>query len=160
MGLARAVSGQHRAGRSLGDPAACPETPAFLEHSGGRRSRAPIFEVLRTHGREVLLAMGVRMAENGAFYMYTVFVLVYGTRHSDWSAGPRRRRCSAAPPACWSRSRFRRAVGSGGMASGYLFGACVTDVFAYPLLRLLDTGSPALACLALIVALVFGRCPM
>src|SRR5262249_20104419 len=37
---------------------------------------------------------------------------------------------------------------------------CVTGLFAYPLLRLLDTGSAALASVALIVALVFGHAPM
>jgi len=42
----------------------------------------------------------------------------------------------------------------------YLFGACVTGLFAWPLLRLLDTGSPALAAVALTVALVFGHAPM
>jgi MFS transporter, MHS family, shikimate and dehydroshikimate transport protein len=42
----------------------------------------------------------------------------------------------------------------------YLFGACATAVFAYPLFLLLDTGSPALVALALVVALVFAHSPM
>ena len=42
----------------------------------------PILEVLRTHPKEVLLAMGARCAENGAFYIYSVFMLVYATQHS------------------------------------------------------------------------------
>ena len=57
------------------------ETPTFLRVKETRtESRRPIVEVLRTHPREVLLAMGARLAENGAFYIYTVFVLVYGTQ--------------------------------------------------------------------------------
>ena len=39
----------------------------------------PLMEVLRKYPREVLLAMGARIAENGSFYIFTVFVLVYGT---------------------------------------------------------------------------------
>ena len=42
----------------------------------------------------------------------------------------------------------------------YLFGACVTALYAYPLFWLLDTGSTPLVWLALVVALVFGHAPM
>ena len=31
--------------------------------------------------REVAVAVGARIAENGAFYIYSVFALVYGTQH-------------------------------------------------------------------------------
>ena len=34
----------------------------------------PIVEVLRTYPKQVLLAMGARFAENGAFYIFSVFV--------------------------------------------------------------------------------------
>ena len=57
------------------------ETPAFARVKEARtEARRPIVEVLQTHPKEVLLAMGARLAENGAFYIYTVFVLVYGTQ--------------------------------------------------------------------------------
>jgi MFS transporter, MHS family, shikimate and dehydroshikimate transport protein len=138
------------------------ETPAFLRVKAQRDEAArPTLEVLRTHAREVLLAVGVRIAENGAFYIYTVFVLVYGTRHSGL---PRETVLTAvlsgaacllvAVPICGALSDRvgRRPV--------YLFGTIATAVMAWPLLRLLDTGSPALACLALIAALVFGHAPM
>jgi MHS family shikimate/dehydroshikimate transporter-like MFS transporter len=39
--------------------------------------RVPIFEVLRRYPRNVLLAMGARFAENGCYYVFTVFVLAY-----------------------------------------------------------------------------------
>ena len=42
----------------------------------------------------------------------------------------------------------------------YLFGACVTGLFAYPLFWLLDTGSTPLVWLALVVGLVFAHAPM
>ena len=42
----------------------------------------------------------------------------------------------------------------------WLFGACVTALFAYPLFWLLDTGSTSLVWLALVVALVFAHSPM
>jgi len=139
-----------------------PETPAFLRVESERlHVRRPAVEVLKTHPREVLLAIGVRIAENGAFYIYTVFVLVYGTRHSGMTretvltAVLSGAACLlVALPLCGALSDRvgRRPV--------YLLGACVTGLFAYPLLRLLDTGSAALASVALIVALVFGHAPM
>ena len=58
------------------------ETPSFtMVKDRGHAARRPVIEVLRTHPREVLLAMGARFAENGAFYVYSVFVLVYATQH-------------------------------------------------------------------------------
>jgi MFS transporter, MHS family, shikimate and dehydroshikimate transport protein len=58
------------------------ETPAFARMKEQRQeAQQPIFEVLRHYPREVLVAMGARLAENGAFYLYTVFVLIYGTQH-------------------------------------------------------------------------------
>jgi len=138
------------------------ETPAFVRIRETRtEARRPIVEVLVTHRKEVLLAMAARLAENGSFYIYTVFVLVYGTQ----KVGIDRRTilngvviaaaCSlVAIPVCGALSDRvgRRPV--------YLFGACVTAVFAYPLFYLLDTGSTPLVWAALVVALVFAHAPM
>src|SRR5207247_2396817 len=138
------------------------ETPAFTRVKQERaEARQPIVEVLRTYPKEVLVAMGARFAENGAFYIYTVFVLVYGTQR----VGMARQTilngiliaaaCAlVAIPLCGALSDRvgRRPV--------YLFGACTTALFAYPLFWLLDTGSTPLVWLALVVALVFGHAPM
>ena len=40
----------------------------------------PLLEVLRKHPKNVLLAMGARMAENAFYYFFTVFCLSYGTQ--------------------------------------------------------------------------------
>ncbi len=138
------------------------ETPLFLRIKETRsETPRPVVDVLRRHRKEVLLAMGLRLAENGAFYIYTVFVLVYGTQRVGISRetllnGILVGAASAliAIPLCGALSdRFgRRPV--------YLFGACVTALFAYPLFWLLDTGSTPLVWLALFVALVFAHAPM
>ena len=138
------------------------ETPAFARvKEAGTEAKRPIVEVLLNHPREVLLAMGARLAENGAFYIYTVFVLVYGTqkvgiaRQTVLNGILIAAACAlVAIPLCGALSDRlgRRPV--------YLFGACVTGLFAYPLFWLLDTGSTPLVWLALVVALVFGHAPM
>ena len=138
------------------------ETPAFERvKQAGTESRHPIIEVLQTQPKEVLLSMGARFAENGAFYIYTVFVLVYGTqkvgmdRQTVLNGILIAAACALfAIPLCGALSDRigRRPV--------YLFGACVTALFAYPLFWLLDTGSTLIVWLALVVALVFAHSPM
>ncbi len=138
------------------------ETPAFTRlKTTQTEARRPIIELLRSQRKEVLLAMGARLAENGAFYIYTVFVLVYGTqkvgldRQTVLNGVLIAAACAlVAIPFCGALSDRlgRRPV--------YLFGASVTALFAYPLFWLLDTGSTILVWLALVVALVFAHSPM
>lgn len=56
------------------------ETPSFAkvkEKSGV--AKIPILEVLTSHPRSVLLAMGARFAENTSFYLFTAWILTYVT---------------------------------------------------------------------------------
>jgi metabolite-proton symporter len=58
------------------------ESPIFLEaqaKAGGAPEKAPIVRVFRHNWREVLIAMGARIAENGSYYIITGFLLVYLT---------------------------------------------------------------------------------
>ena len=138
------------------------ETPAFTKvKEASREAHQPIIEVLRTYPKQVLLAMGARFGENGAFYIYSVFVLTYATQHVKMpqqvvltamliGAGLE---LIAIPFFGAMSDRFgRRPV--------YLFGAIATALWAYPMFRLLDTASPPLVWLALIVAFVFSHAAM
>src|SRR5688500_7328114 len=59
------------------------ETPAFLRiKTQAGAARQPILEVLQRYPKQVLLAMGARFAENGAFYIFSVFVLTYATQRA------------------------------------------------------------------------------
>ncbi len=57
-----------------------PETRAFVEAqaTGQTAAKVPAFEVLRRHPREVLIAMGLRVAENGSSYIFVAFSLGFG----------------------------------------------------------------------------------
>ncbi|XVS66356.1 MFS transporter [Actinosynnema sp. CA-299493] len=60
------------------------ESPIFLAaqkkvEAGKVKEKPPIVTVLRDHWREVLIAMGARMAENVSYYVITAFILVYIT---------------------------------------------------------------------------------
>lgn len=62
------------------------ESPVFKEalaraeaRRAGTEEKLPIVSVLRHHWRDVLVAMGARMAENISYYVITAFILVYAT---------------------------------------------------------------------------------
>jgi metabolite-proton symporter len=138
------------------------ETPAFAKvKESATEVRQPIVEVLRAYPKEVLLAMGARFAENGAFYIYSVFVLVYATQQVKipqqivLNAMLFAAACElAAIPMYGALSdRFgRRPI--------YLFGAIMTAVLAYPLFLLLDTGSTPLVVLAMFLVFIFSHAAM
>jgi MFS transporter, MHS family, shikimate and dehydroshikimate transport protein len=139
------------------------EPPAFTEiKRTSTTARAPILDALRDHPRGVLLAMGARIAENGAFYIYTVFILTYATQpRIGLSRGAVLTAVALAaigemvaiPFFGWLSDRIgRRPV--------YLFGALFTALFAFPFFRLVETGRPAWVVLAVVAALVGGHAAM
>jgi MFS transporter, MHS family, shikimate and dehydroshikimate transport protein len=138
------------------------ETPAFSKmKEQHQEAKQPIFEVLRHYPREVLVAMGARLAENGAFYIYTVFILIYGTQHVGMDRNivltgimvAAALELAAIPLFGWLSDLVgRRPV--------YLFGAIMTAVLAYPLFWMMDSASPWLVTLALILALSVGHAAM
>jgi len=57
------------------------ESPVFeqmlAEKKKEEKSTPPIIEVIKTHPREILLAMGSRFAENASFYVFTIVSLSF-----------------------------------------------------------------------------------
>ena len=138
------------------------ETPAFERVKATRQeARQPIVEVLRKYPKEVLLAMGARFAENGAFYLFTVFVLVYATQHVHMDRQIVLTGLIIAATIELAAIPLYGALSDRiGRRPVYLFGAISTAVLAYPVFRLLDTGSPWLVRLALLLGLVLGHAAM
>jgi MFS family permease len=138
------------------------ETPAFSRvKEAGHESRQPILEVLRRYPKQVLLAMGARLAENGAFYIYTVFVLVYAAQHARiGSSIVLEALILAAAMELVAIPLYGALTDRIGRRYVYLFGAILTALTAYPIFQMLDTGSPILVNVAVILALVFGHAAM
>lgn len=139
------------------------EPPAFAEVKQTQTtSKIPILDVLRQHPRNVFLAMGARLAENGAFYLYTVFILTYATLpRIGFSRSKVLSAISIAavvelftmPTFGWLSDRLgRRPV--------YLFGAIFTGLFAFPFFWLIETSNAGLMMLAVMGALVLGHAAM
>ncbi len=56
------------------------ESPMFTKvKETNQESRVPLADAFRYHTKEILIAMGVRFAENGMFYIYSTFVVTYAT---------------------------------------------------------------------------------
>jgi metabolite-proton symporter len=138
------------------------ETPAFSRMKEEKQeARQPIFEVLRHYPRQVLVAMGARLAENGAFYLYTVFVLVYAVQHVRMDRNIVLTGILIAAAVELATIPLFGALSDWiGRRPVYLFGAITTAVLAYPFFRMMDTGSPWLVRLALLLTLSVGHAAM
>jgi metabolite-proton symporter len=138
------------------------ETPVFAKVKESKSaSRQPVIEVLQKYPKQVLQAAGARCAENGAFYIYSAFMLVYATQHVHISRDIALNGIMIAsalefffvPFYGWLTDRIgRRPV--------YMFGAVMTAVLAFPLFWLFDTGSTPLIWLALLLVFLCSHAPM
>jgi len=138
------------------------ETPIFarLKESQGETHR-PIVEVLRYQPRDVLLAMGMRFAENGPFYVMSVFVLNYGETHLHLPKSTILTGVIIASSISLLVIPVYGALSDRiGRRPVYQAGAVFTLLFAFPFFWLLDTRSPGLIWLAIAVAVNIGHDPM
>jgi metabolite-proton symporter len=131
------------------------ESPLFKNvQESGRSARVPILEVIRKYPRNVLLAMGARFAENGCFYIFTVFVLTYAKEQLGLAQTTILNAVLVA-----SAVQFFLIPGFGvlsdriGRRPVYLGGAIAMGAFAFPFFAMVDTGDATLICLAIIIGL-------
>jgi MFS family permease len=131
------------------------ETPAFARVKETQTlARMPILDVIRTYPKNVLLAMGARIAENGFFYIFSVFVLSYVTQALKL---PRQTILNAVLLAAALELVVIPAFGALSDRIGrrpvYLFGAAFAAIFSFPFFWLLDTKQDFLVWLAVILGL-------
>ena len=124
-----------------------------------RRERAstgvPFFEVLKRYPRNVLLAMGVRFAENGSFYIFTVFVLTYVTSQLQVPRASVLNGVLLASVAEFLVIPFYGLLSDRlGRRPVYLAGAIGLAAFSFPFFWMLDTGNAVLIGLAISIGLV------
>ncbi|MFF7972510.1 MFS transporter [Streptomyces sp. NPDC007905] len=139
------------------------ESPVFkeaLERSETRRGdgdaeKLPLVSVLRHHWRDVLVAMGARMAENISYYVITAFILVYATT----SAGVSKQTALNAV-LIGSAVHFAVIPAWGALSDRvgrrpvYLLGAAGIGLWMFPFFSLVDTGTFGCLVLAVTVGLV------
>lgn len=139
------------------------EPPMFAKiKDAGGASRLPILDAIREHPKNVLLSMGARLAENGGFYLYTVFVLTYATlpRFGFSRSAVLAAISTAAIIELFAMPAFGALSDRFGRRPVYLFGAIFTGLFAFPFFWLIETSSTGLMMLAIVLALVLGHAAM
>jgi len=132
------------------------ETPVFTKLVAERRiERAPLAEVIKRQPKEILLSALLRMGEQAPFYIFTAFVFSYGTTTLKVSQDFLLTAVLTASvlsfftiPIC---GHLSDKIGRKRM---YLLGAAVIGVFGFAYFALLDTASPALIFLAIVLSLV------
>ncbi|MCU7726144.1 MHS family MFS transporter [Actinoplanes sp. KI2] len=132
------------------------ESPLF-QRTVASRERRPLIEVIRRYPREIVLAMGMRLAENISYYLFTVISITFLTTY-------------AGTPADKDTILTALVVGSAvqfvlipvigavsdriGRRPLYLAGAIGVAVWIYPFLELVGTRSAGPITLAVVVGLI------
>jgi len=138
------------------------ETPAFARmKETGREARMPILVVLRQYPNQVLLAMGARVAENGSFYIYSVFSLTYATQYAGINRNVVLNAILLAAACDAVAIPFYGALSDRiGRRPVYLFGATMTAVLAFPFFWMIGTGSTPMVMLAMLAVFLLSHAPM
>ena len=138
------------------------ESPLFKKLQEEEPDRpAPIREVLRKHPRNILIAMGARFAENASFYIFTVFIYAYARDQLQLD-----RQVILNGILIASAAQFVAVPCFGALSDRvgrrpvYLFGAVFTALFAMPFFLLMNTQTPGLITLALVLAVAVGHAAM
>ena len=135
------------------------ESPAFKEvKESGTASEKPLVDVVKTHRRDLLTAMGMRIAENGTFYVLTVFVLAYGEdalklEKNTMLTGV----IIAALLGLITIPLYGRLSDRVGRRKLYLAGAVFSLLFAFPFFWLVDTKEPVFIWLAIVLGINIGH---
>ncbi|GHJ42301.1 MFS transporter [Streptomyces sp. TS71-3] len=141
--------------RRAAEAAAQSERQASRTGTGAVAERLPLVGVVREHWRDVLVAMGARMAENIGYYVITAFILVYATTSAGVS-----KQTALNSVLIGSAVHFAVIPAWGALSDRigrkpvYLFGAAGVGAWIVPFFALTDTGSFGALVLAVTVALV------
>jgi MFS family permease len=130
------------------------ETPEFARIRGSYHvSRLPLLDVVRDDGRAIVLGLLARMGEGAIFTIYSLYMLSYLTAVIHLSRTLVLGAVTAAGlvlvvttplAAAWSDRVGRRLL--------FALASLVHGALAFPLMALLSSGDPALAALAIVLA--------
>lgn len=132
------------------------ETPVFSKLVAERQvDRTPMLTVIREYPKDILLSAFARMSEQAPFYIFTAFVFSYGIGTLHVSRDFLLTAVLSASvlsfvsiPLC---GHISDQIGRKNM---YMIGAAVTGIFGFVYFAMLNTGSPTIIFLAIILSLI------
>jgi MFS family permease len=137
------------------------ESPVFKEAQAEiadkkeAASHVPLLEVFKRYPREVLIAMGMRIAENTSYYIFTVIVITYIVDFAKQDKGPvlQALLIGSVVHFVWipTVGALSDRVGRRPL---YLIGAVGVSVWSFVFFGLLDSGSDGKIILAVVVGLM------
>ena len=135
------------------------ESPVFAKvHGTHSEAKSPLAEVIRSHPRELLRAVGSRFAEAGNYYIFTVFILAYAVDHAGMSRTDVLLCVMVGALANVVSIPFWGALSDRvGRRPVIIFGALFMAASTYPFFMAADTGRPLVLGLALVAVLGIGH---
>ena len=136
------------------------ESPVFAEAKAVREAepdkRAPLLQVIRNYPREVLIAMGLRMTENIAYYIFSIVVLTYLVTYMHM---PKSVAIVGVLAGSAAQLVLTPVIGALSDRVGrrplYLIGAIGTGIWGFVFFPMVDTGDPLMITLAIVIGLSF-----
>jgi len=138
------------------------ESPQFQRIKEKKQEvKMPIIESIKKYPKEIVLAMGARFAENGFFYIYAVFVIMFATQALEMTRQSVLNGVMiAATVETFSIPAFGLLSDKIGRRPVYIFGAVFSALMSFPLFYLLGTRSPSLAAIGIVLGLAVGHAAM
>lgn len=131
------------------------ETPSFKKaQEKGEIAKIPFLETMRTHWKEVLIAVGAKVVETAPFYIFSTFIVSYATTQLGFS---RTVTLNAVTLATVITTILIPVMGNLSDKIGrkklYVGGTFLMILYAFPYFWLLDQKSEALLIVATIIGL-------
>ena len=131
------------------------EAKAEIVEKQAEASHMPLLEVIKNYPREVFIAMGMRMAENISYYIFTIVVITYITEYAGQDKGPILQALLIGSAVHFVWIPIVGAISDKvGRRPLYLLGAVGVAVWAFPFFNLVTEGGQGNLILAVVVGLM------
>ena len=132
------------------------ESPLFAKELEKKSvEKQPTLEVIKRNPREIILSALLRMSEQMPFYIFTAFVLAYGTEDLGFSKGfITNSVMAAAALSLFMVPFFGHLSDRFGRKRVYMAGAIATGLWAIPYFLLLDSRASLLVFAAIVISLI------